>query len=82
MLIPKWRCDERGELHDEHADALECCQPSVSRAYVCPVCCKNYYIESEATECCGYHEEHEEHEEIVTAAELEAAGQCRLSLSW
>lgn len=75
MLTPKWRCDECGELHDSEEYAAECCPPSISQVYVCPVC-GEYDSMSIAMICCGGQEESLP---VVTAAELEAAGQYALA---
>ena len=71
----RWRCDECGTLYYGRTSARECCQPSITLGYVCPTC-ETFYIEKdEAIACC---QTTAEELILVTAQELEAAGQGRL----
>lgn len=76
----RYRCAECGELHSRRDWAEECCQPMVYEvtAHVCAECGQEYEDEDEdmARYCCL-------DEDVVlppTPAQLEAAGQQRLSL--
>lgn len=51
--IKAWECDTCGVLHDDHADALECCAPEPRPRYICPVCKEVHVDKWDAAECCA-----------------------------
>lgn len=74
----KWRCNECQEVHNDEEEALECCRPSVSEVYFCPVCDKDCLTEQDAIECCDF--DPEGPPPMASMAEREAAGQLRFFL--
>lgn len=72
-----WRCNACRFTHDDEDDARECCQPSITEGYECPVCGEFHAEEAEAIAC---HDWDPERTIPPSAAELEAAGQLRLPL--
>ena len=74
-----YRCDNCDSLHDTEEKAEDCCRPSVGEVWVCPVCRYQLDTEDEAKSCWRSHGLDLDAMRL-TAAELEAAGQQRLSL--
>lgn len=83
--VPTWppyqryvcaHCESR---HDHEEDAEECCRPSVTSIWICPLCSYPFVSEEEAKSCWRSHGLDLDVMRL-TAAELEAAGQERLSL--
>ena len=75
----KYSCGECGELHDDEVDAAECCPPEIWKAYVCGHCGENHHYDEEAAEeCCA--DVDPDAPQPIDKAELEAAGQMRLSV--
>lgn len=76
-ITTQWRCNECGECHNYECDARDCCRPSVSLVYLCPVCDEKHDDERTALGCCPEPESDEPRQ--LTSAELEAQGQRRLA---
>lgn len=78
VILPQWKCNECGDLHITEWRAEQCCPPQVGQVYVCPVCGDEHHTEKDAIACCGF--DPGAPPPPPTMAELEAAGQLRLSL--
>ena len=75
----KYRCEECLELHDLEYRAVECCPPQVTEVYFCRHCGESYDFDEEAADgCCD--DADPDAPPFVSHAELEAAGQMRLSV--
>lgn len=77
-VITKYECGLCGELHDEEEDARSCCSPEVRELFKCSDCDEVFLDEMDAGEHCSSH--YDDKPDMPTHAELEAAGQQRLSL--
>jgi len=75
----KYQCDACDELHDSEDIAFECCAPDVIEVYLCGHC-GDYYEQDKraAEECCD--DVDPDAPPLISKAELEAAGQMRLSV--
>lgn len=74
--INQWKCCECDEIYYLEYEAEACCNAEVAEVYVCPICDKEYAYEDDALECLGG--DTVAQPVIVSAEELEAAGQMRL----
>jgi hypothetical protein len=74
----KYQCSRCGDVHDFEDDAGDCCRPDVREIYECPSCKRIYHEMSSAVACCGFDENALP---VVSAAEMERAGQLRLPLT-
>ncbi len=77
----RWRCESCGELHGFEDDAYECCRPAISERFICPECGDDFRTADSALDCLTAHQADDDADapiHLVTAAELEAAGQMRL----
>lgn len=73
--IEAWKCTECGSVCMDEDEANECCKPRIIEGYVCGGCYEFYVDESKALACCPADEVGTP---LVSALELEAAGQMRL----
>ncbi len=71
-----WECTACGKYYDSEDEAAECRCHWVKAWYVCPVCQDSYQKEDECMICITSHDDAQP--VMVTAEELEAAGQERL----
>ena len=83
--IDVWQCADCGDRWESYDNALTCCAPAPQRAFRCGECGADYHDEEEAELCCVAVDEEGitvdgENMPIISAAELEAAGQLRLPL--
>jgi len=75
----KYRCDACEEIHDDEYCANDCCRPTVSEVYLCPVCAECYLYIANANSYCDDNSDNDDTPvSPVSAAEREAAGQMRL----
>ena len=75
----KYMCNECTELHDSYDVAIECCPTEIDEIYLCGHCSKSYGSDEDAAnECCD--DVDSDALPLVSHAELEDAGQIRLSL--
>lgn len=73
----RWQCSRCDALHPYEASAEDCCPTVVYEVFVCPVCVAVFDDEQSSLECC---DTDLDAMTVPTHAELEAAGQMRLSL--
>lgn len=76
VLEDAWRCNECGTVHNDEEEAYDCCRPTISEGYLCPICKKFHLSDEEAIECHGW--DPLGPPPPPTPDELEAAGQMRL----
>lgn len=75
----KYACGECLEMHDDDGDALYCCPRTITEVFICGHCSEGFGTDEDAaTECCA--DVDPDAPPIINQAELEAAGQMRLSI--
>jgi hypothetical protein len=75
----KYRCDKCVELHNRHIDAINCCGPQITGAYLCGHCGADHGSNEDAAEdCCE--DIDPTAQPFISPAVLEAHGQMRLSI--
>lgn len=54
IIKETWKCHGCGGFHDYEYEAMECCQPEVSKIFICPICEDDHPNENSAIDCCGF----------------------------
>ena len=76
--MTRWECGECATLHEDAIEAERCCPPTVYEVWLCASCETRHNYPADAEQCCSEQPASAEDAPLVTAAELEAAGQGRL----
>lgn len=77
-----WRCGACHEIHDDEADARECCSPEIIELYGCVECGVVHDSEYEAESCCAGEESRcsncsrDYGETDINAKAIQIAGHC------